>query len=32
MIGRMKLPKEVGIDGIRNSHTMITPCIVKSRL
>jgi hypothetical protein len=32
MIGSTKLPNTAGIDGMRNSHTMITPCSVNARL
>ena len=32
MIGMRKLPKVVGIDGIRNSQTMTTECMVKALL
>ena len=30
--GSIKLPSVLGIDGIRKNHTMITPCMVNSRL
>ena len=32
MIGRRKLPNADGMDGIKKSQTMITPCRVNMRL
>ena len=32
MIGIRKLPSVAGIDGIRKKNTMMTPCIVNTRL